>query len=212
MVTSSTAKSSVHRQKGTLHKASAKMNVEIVLCAAAFPISQKLNKQRKSTDGEPTTKSATMNTGNKSNKSELLDWNETVREVHKFGASGWKQDSSILDPNNPLAHGTNSLSDRKKYRLHKEEEYKRLTGRTMKHHSVPLPIVRGIKKKAKQRELRHLQEAKNAGIILPATSSSTRAKQDEKKRKNFTTNRVYGPAPSIGFVKQGVFRVQGKKK
>lgn len=186
-------------------------------CAASFPISQKRrhpidSTRRSAFDGAEANRTKPANTGGSSKKNDLLDWNETVREVHKFGASGWKQDTSLFDPKTQLATGKSSITDRKKYRLHKEEEYKRLTGREMKHHSVPLPIVRGIKKKAKQREQRQLQEAKEAGIILPFATSTSRAKQDEKKRMNFTTNRVYGPAPSIGFVKQGVFRVSRKKK
>jgi Domain of unknown function (DUF4602) len=187
-----------------------------VSCAASFPISQNRHRHEPGTrsttlDRAEADKSTSTNAHKTSKKNDLLDWNETVREVHKFGASGWKQDTNLFDPTAHLAAGTSSLSDRKKHRLHKEEEYKRLTGREMKHHSVPLPIVRGIKKKAKQREQRQLQEAKEAGIILPLTASSFRTKQEEKKRTNFTTNRVYGPAPSIGFVKQGVFRVPRKK-
>jgi Domain of unknown function (DUF4602) len=213
MVTSSAKP--VH-PKGSLHKVPKKRNVEVVSCTASFPISQKRHRpapertRGQTFDGAP--KSSSINSRKSTKNSDLLDWNETAREVHKFGASGWKQDTSLFDPKLQGATGQSRVSDRKKYRLHKEEEYKRLTGREMKHHSVPLPIVRGIKKKAQQREQRQWQEAKEAGIIVPLASSSSRTKQEEKKRKNFTTNRVYGPAPSIGFVKQGVFRVPGKKK
>jgi hypothetical protein len=188
-----------------------------VSCTASFPISQKRKRQQSNNNKTSTfevaatNRTSPTNTSNDMKKIDFLDWNETVREVRKFGASGWKQDTSLFDLKTQLATtGRSSLSDRKKYRLHREEEYKRLTGRAMKHHSVPLPIVRGIKKKAKQREQRQLQEARESGIVLPVATSRTR--QEEKKKMNFTTNRVYGPAPSIGFVKQGVFRVQSKKK
>jgi hypothetical protein len=45
---------------------------------------------------------------------------------------------------------------------------------------IVLPILRGLKKKAQQREQRQLQEARDAGVVLPksATSLSSRKKQE----------------------------------
>jgi Domain of unknown function (DUF4602) len=199
-------------------------HVELVTCGVAFPISKRPYSPPNAHSGviaeipEPASASLSRIKNRVDSKKNVgLDWNETVREVKKFGAMGWggQQPKGFTDDsmNDPLENIKSSLSDRKKYRLHKEEEYLRLTGRTMKHHAVPLPIVRGLKKKAQEREQRQLQEARDAGVVLPksATSLSSRKKQEEKKQMNFTRNRVYGPAPSIGFVKRGVFRVRGEK-
>ena len=85
-----------------------------------------------------------------------------------------------------------------------DEQYFALTGRHKKKQKVPLPILRGLKKAAAKREAKAREEARQAGIILP------KAKQETKKGDS--TYRNYGPAPSIGFVKNGVFKVQGKGK
>ena len=76
--------------------------------------------------------------------------------------------------------------------------------RKMKHHQVPLPIVRAIAKKAEQREKRRLDEAREAGLVIPTAAA-------KKKKGKDRTSDVYGPAPSIGFMKHGVFKLKDKK-
>ena len=87
-------------------------------------------------------------------------------------------------------------------RKHLDEQYEFLTGRKRKKQHVPLPIARGIKKKAEQRLARQIKEAKEAGVVLPKSLT----KKKEKEVDN--TSRVYGPAPSVGFMKKGVLRVK----
>jgi predicted ATPase len=70
-----------------------------------------------------------------------------------------------------------------------------------------LPIVRGIKKKAAEREVRELQEAKEAGLILPSQTLQAGKKKKEKDK----TSRIHGPAPTIGFMKKGIFSYKDKK-
>jgi Domain of unknown function (DUF4602) len=151
-----------------------KPEVIVVQCPQDFPkLSSSLSQQTQ-------TKYAKSDTPRK----KVLDWNETAREIHRFGATAFEG---------------------KQKRNFKEEEYQRLTGRKMKHHQVPLPIVRGIAKKAKKREERQLKEAKEAGIVL-ATSAIKK-----KKKERDRTSDIHGPAPSIGFMKNGVLRVKGEK-
>ena len=60
----------------------------------------------------------------------MIDMDEAIREVHALGSTGFAG---------------------KQARKHKEAQYKALTGRDMKRQKVPLPIVRGIKKKRAER-------------------------------------------------------------
>jgi Domain of unknown function (DUF4602) len=124
----------------------------------------------------------------KISKEKFLDWHDTVKEVRSLGSTGFTG---------------------KQKRKHDDEQYKLLTGRDKKKQQIPLPIVRGLKKKAVQREARQLQEAKDAGIVLP---TATAISKEKTKTKPDSTNRVHGPAPSIGFMKKGVYRVNQTKK
>lgn len=116
-------------------------------------------------------------------KNLLLDWNDTKQEIRSLGASAWEG---------------------KQRRRYRDDQYERLTGRSKKRQRVPLPIVRGIQKKAVAREERQRREAQEAGLVLP--------KQPKKERRQQRTNDIHGPAPSIGFVNKGVLRVKGKPR
>ena len=120
---------------------------------------------------------------NSGRASKLLDWDETAKEIRAYGATAFVG---------------------KQKRNYQDEEYFKLTGRHKKKPQTPLPILRGIKKAAAKREAKEREEARQAGIILPKTK-----KENEKAD---STYRSYGPAPSIGFMKGGVFRVQKKRK
>lgn len=120
---------------------------------------------------------------NSGRSSRLLDWDETAKEIRAYGATAFVG---------------------KQKRNYQDEEYFRLTGRHKKKPQTPLPILRGIKKAAAKREAKEREEARQAGIILP------KAQKDNEKADS--TYRSYGPAPSIGFMKGGVFRVQKKRR
>jgi hypothetical protein len=158
--------------------------IQVVACPSAFPISRRQNEYRPPPENkkeEPLQRP--------SSSSELLDWNETVKEVRRLGSKAF----------------TGQLK-----RQHEDEEYKKLTGRHKKKHQVPLPIVRGIKKKAAEREAKYLEECKHAGIVLPKQQTKTQTRKSTKQPKN--PNAIYGPAPSIGFIKQGILRVKDHSK
>jgi Domain of unknown function (DUF4602) len=163
--------------------------VQVVTCAAAFPISNK--PKRKEEAKWPPSNDAKSNE-RRDGSDKLLDWHDTVKQVRHLGLTGM-------------------VGVQK--RNHLDEQYKQLTGRDKKKHQVPLPIVRGIKKKAAARQARLRQEAKEAGIVLPtaktATLPGTTSSHDRKKD---STNRIHGPAPSIGFMKKGVFRLPSNQK
>lgn len=223
-------------QHATNNKNQTESVVEVVSCAASFPISQtkraKYNHHNNNDVDEDTGNRDETTLTNKERKSskksniKMLDWNETVREVQKFGAQGWgaatirskKYGNSYTndDDDNITKHPiTNTIMERKKFRIHQNEQYELLTGRKKKQHAVPLPIVRGIKKKAIAREQRILKEAKDSGIVLPVSSltmttqQSSRQKEQIKKQQSYKMNQHYGPAPSIGFMKQGMYHVRG---
>lgn len=129
-----------------------------------------------------TKKQAAVRARREKNK-DCLDWYDTANEIRAYGATAFVG---------------------KQKRDYQDDEYLQLTGRHKKKQQVPLPIVRGIKKAAEKRDAKARQEAKEAGIVLP------KAKKEAKKPS--TTNRNYGPAPNIGFMKRGVFRMKDKKK
>jgi hypothetical protein len=151
-----------------------KREVQVVTAASAFPISTKPPRQ-------PIVRPERPSKSQKRDKS-FLDWHETAKEVRNFGATAF-------------------VGQQK--RNFESEQYKQLTGRDKKQQRIPLPIVRGIKKKAAQREARQLQEAKEAGIILPVA-----AKKEKEKDKS---SLQHGPAPSIGFVSgKGILKLKKK--
>ncbi|CAJ1942600.1 unnamed protein product [Cylindrotheca closterium] len=119
---------------------------------------------------------------NSGRPSKLLDWDDTAKEIRAYGATAFVG---------------------KQKRNYQDEEYLKLTGRQKKKPQTPLPILRGIKKAAAKREAKERQEAREAGIVLPKASKDT--------EKADSTYKLYGPAPNIGFMKGGVFRVHDKK-
>ena len=118
-----------------------------------------------------------------------IDFDETVKEIHTLGSTQFTG---------------------KQKREYQEEQHKTLTGRAHKKQKVPLKIVRGIKKKAAQREKGIEQENRDAGIV----TASTNKKKVNKgySEKNRTDSRIHGPAPTIGFTKKGVLSVRKDKR
>eukprot|EP00977_Amphora_coffeiformis_P011212 scaffold2688_cov157-Amphora_coffeaeformis.AAC.4 len=167
--------------------------VETVVAATGFPVSSQ-KRPRNSDDAKTAAAAASNSTAttiaqghdNKKKKREkLLDWHETAREVRKLGATGFVK---------------------KQKRDYEDEEYKRLTGRERKRQHVPLPILKGMKRKRAQREATALAEAKAAGLVLPKSAK----KESKFSRHNKGSSRSHGPAPSIGFVKKGVLQLKKK--
>jgi hypothetical protein len=115
----------------------------------------------------------------------LLDFDETVREIHALGSTAFTG---------------------KQKRKHLDTQYEELTGRKKKKHSVPLPIVRGIRKKAEQREKRELQELKESGVVTHRSAKKSGNNDTQNARKK--NERVHGPAPDNGFLVKGVLRVE----
>lgn len=156
--------------------------VQVVQCPSAFPISKK---QRDSASAHVARSNQVEDDPRKREKDHknLLDFYETAREIRSLGATAFVKEQK---------------------RNFADEQYKLLTGRERKKQHVPLPIVRGLKKAAAKRQARQLAEAKQAGIVLPKAATAA--------RKNDATSRVYGPAPSVGFLNKGVLRVKEKPR
>jgi hypothetical protein len=74
-----------------------------------------------------------------------LDAQETIREVHKFGTTGF-------------------TGDRK--RMHEDAMYAKLTGgRTAKRQKMPTKIIVGMRRKAMKREERRKVEERESGVV-----------------------------------------------
>lgn len=198
------------------HPSKPKREVQVIACPSAFPISsrkstigsksgssssssiiiknslppksssndrRRVQRQSSSTRSKNNAATASAST-TASAAGNLLDWHETVKDVQAYGATAFVG------------------KDKRDY---EDEEYFRLTGRHKKKQKVPLPIVRGIRKAAAKREAKAREEARKSGVVIP------KAKNETKSKKFDSTSRIHGPAPSIGFMKQGVYRVSKNK-
>jgi Domain of unknown function (DUF4602) len=160
----------------------------VVSCPSDFPISSR-NLGTKSSGPRPSGEHHSLEApGNNTSdasarqpKERLLDWRDTAKEIRSLGATAFVGQEK---------------------RNFQEEQYKLLTGRSKKKHSVPLPIARGIKKAAEKRLARQIQEAKESGTILPKSMNK------KKKKAVDNTARIHGPAPSVGFMSKGVLKVK----
>ena len=178
--------------------------VQVVMCPSAFPdfrsIDGSTRRSANSSSSGGAAAAAAVRRGGRDGKSSasaaaggnVIDMDEAIREVHALGSTGFAG---------------------KQARKHKEAQYKALTGRDMKRQKVPLPIVRGIKKKRAEREARAGAEQREAGVI---TSTNSKKDRDRKKAKAYSQERrksdsmrtAYGPSPDVGFMKGGVLRVK----
>jgi hypothetical protein len=183
--------------------------VQLVSCPSAFPISVRKSQadHRKRPHGDRGVNNSNSNSNNHNNNhnsnktstsasssnpstTKLLDWHETAKEVRAYGATAFA---------------------RKKKRKFEDEQYFQLTGRHRKKPKVPLPIVRGIRKAAEKREAKLRLEAQQAGIVLPKKSLPISANSKKQNGKSFQKYQQDGPVPSIGFTKNGIYRVSKDK-
>lgn len=180
---SSKSRNSGKRDEKSVTASSNKGEVKVVRCPSAFPISSKSSSGKKRSRNPQQVNDSSKLPAKKEQAKSLLDWHDTVKEIREYGASAFVG---------------------KQKRDFQDEQYFQLTGRHKKKAQTPLPIVRGIKKAAAKREAKAREEARKAGVVLP------KSKEVTKKRDKTYDN--YGPAPSIGFVKGGIYKVQDKKK
>ena len=200
--------------------------VQVVVCPSAFPdfttvggsTSRRREQQRRGGGGIA---NRIIDNSTDSTVGPALDVQETIREIHKFGAEGFTG---------------------KQKKSHEAAEYERLTGRTIKRHKMPTKIVVGMRGKAKKREERQEQELKESGVVshystnsgsaAAATLLSGSSKKKKSRRSNnedddkvvqsvFKSNRSrnkgdrrsmdkydFGPNPDVGFLHKGMLKVK----
>jgi hypothetical protein len=200
-----------------------KREVQVVVCPSAFPdfatvggsTSRRIQKERgggTSQKDRNSTKdgSSTTTTGLE------LDVQQTIREVHKFGATGFQ--------------GSQKKS-------HEKAEYEWLTGRVQKRQKIPTKILVGMRQKAMKREERHKKELQESGVVSHKSGNKSSANKAKKKRRDdepqpgpgvvqgvFGSNSrkkkgnrrsmnpgSFGPAPDVGFMRKGMLRVKQPK-
>ena len=190
-----------------------KREVQVVVCPSAFPdfatvggsTSRRLQKERGvSHKNKESITAATSGLE--------LDVQQTIREIHKFGATGFQGSQK---------------------KTHEKAEYEWLTGRTQKRQKIPTNIIKGMRQKALKREERQKKELKESGVVSHQNGNTS--KKRKKRRNNddepqagpgvlqgvFGSNSrkkkgnrrsmdagSFGPAPNVGFMKQGVLRVK----
>ena len=118
--------------------------------------------------------------GKTKKKEKLLDWHDTAKEIRNYGAQAF-------------------IGRQKKD--YEDEQYYRLTGRHKAKPKCPLPLVRGLKRAAAKRDAKAKEEARKAGIVIPK-------QKDDSSRKSMSDHdfHKFGPAPNIGFMKDGQYR------
>jgi hypothetical protein len=109
-----------------------------------------------------------------------------VREVHKLGS-------------------TQLVGKQKK--LFDAQQYTALKGREKKKQKVPLKIVREIKKAGGRRAAKHLKEMKDSGVVSSDVKRKKKKTFSEQNRRNL---KIHGPAPSNGFMSNGILRIKKK--
>jgi len=181
-----------------------KREVQVVVCPTAFPDFTTVggSTSRKRGAARPPSNPHTHES-----KQLELDVQETIREVHKFGAAGFTGNQQ---------------------KQHSASEYERITGRQQKRQKIPTKILVGMRKKAMKREERQKAEVKESGVVNHHTSSkkkkadkssnelrpgeirgvfgSNKSRNKGDRRKMST--KAFGPAPSVGFMKKGMLRVK----
>ena len=198
-----------------------KREVQVVVCPSAFPDftqvggSTSRRREQQRNGGKKVDNNRDRESGK--DKALELDVQETIREVHKFGAEGFT--------------GTQK-------KTHQNAEYERLTGRVAKRQKIPTKILVGMRQKAMKREERQKQELKESGVVSHHTNGSSSQGSSKKKKKRdkkpsederaggvvrgaFGSNkarntgdrrkmssRSFGPAPDVGFMKKGMLRVK----
>mmetsp|Transcript_22670 Transcript_22670/g.34244 ORF Transcript_22670/g.34244 Transcript_22670/m.34244 type:complete len:222 (-) Transcript_22670:126-791(-) len=194
-----------------------KREVKVVVCPSAFPdfttvggsTSRRQQKERGILPQKDT---------KEADDGLELDVQQTIREIHKFGATGFQGSQK---------------------KTHEKAEYEWLTGRVQKRQKIPTKILVGMRQKALKREERQKKELQESGVVSHqvVNKSSAKAKKkrnnkdDEAKagpglvqgvfgsnsRKNKKGNRrsmdagSFGPAPDVGFMKKGMLRVKRPK-
>ncbi len=197
--------------------------VELVVCPTAFPdfttvggsTSRRREQQQNNlaSSGHKYGAHDRRDYTNKDTMPPALDIQETIREVHKFGAEGFT--------------GVQKKS-------HLNAELERLTGRTAKRQKIPTKILVGMRKKALKREAREKQELKESGVVSHRSSMSSQGSKkktkDGRQRKDdqggrlhgvFGSNharntgdrrrmdpRSFGPAPDVGYMRKGMLKVK----
>jgi hypothetical protein len=206
--------------------------VEVVVCPSAFPdfttVGGSTSRRRENLRNDNDSRRNKKDDGGwKNNKKDdgrppALDVQETIREVHKFGATGF--------------------TDKKQKKAHKNDEYEKLTGRTVKRQKIPTKILVGMRKKAIKREEREKREMRESGVVDHHTSGTSSLTNKKKKRDNkndkkpsdnvgvgprgvFGSNRArnkgerrkmsarsFGPSPDVGFMLKGVLKVKNPSR
>jgi hypothetical protein len=216
-------------------------DVEVIVCPAAFPdfttvggptsrrAEKKRNDVRDKRDEDPRRRrgGGRGRYEDDGDSPPSLDVQETIREVHKFGATGF-------------------TGDRK--RSHEKAEYAKLTGRTARRQKIPTKILVGMRQKAMRKEERRKVEERESGVVghrsttmptsrgtTPATATTTMTKKKKKRDKRpgdddagkvgprgvFGSNRArntgdrrkmssrsFGPSPDVGFMLKGILKVK----
>ena len=167
--------------------------VEVVECPPDFPNQPNFIKKSANSTNKQDFISNT-NKHEEPNKIENSDFNFTnaSEEIYKLGMNTKRQDKQLL----------------------KEKEYKFLTGREMKKKGLPFRDYLRKLNEDKKIEREYNAEIKNSGVVVgKSTSSKDQDRQRKGKKAKFSVenkknNKLFGPAPSIGYMKGGILRVK----
>ena len=161
-----------------------KTDVVVVECPSAFPPGWR---ERSSAGGNGSKFDKSRSNKPKGKHGRELDFQQISKEVRELGST------------------TFTGYDKKVFH---ERKYEEVTGLKKKREKIPIKILRGKKAKYAAKINKIEAEAKEAGIIL-ATKKKEKRNFSLEKRK---AERSAGPAPSIGFMMKGTYRVRDTKR
>jgi len=143
------------------------------------------------------------------------------------GSTKEKKELSIIDIQNEINNfiDNNQVFESKRAfkkanKKSKIKHFMELTGRSKppKQHQVPLPILRGIRKKVKIREEHQKKESLESHVVShlmqevmkKRKKKQTKKNDKRKKYRDLVKEKRSGPTPGIGFLKAGILRVNSK--
>eukprot|EP00560_Eucampia_antarctica_P008673 CAMPEP_0197825232 /NCGR_PEP_ID=MMETSP1437-20131217/2349_1 /TAXON_ID=49252 ORGANISM="Eucampia antarctica, Strain CCMP1452" /NCGR_SAMPLE_ID=MMETSP1437 /ASSEMBLY_ACC=CAM_ASM_001096 /LENGTH=188 /DNA_ID=CAMNT_0043425145 /DNA_START=74 /DNA_END=640 /DNA_ORIENTATION=+ len=159
-----------------------KKEVKVLVAPSAFPdfseFSNPNSTPRKDRDSKHS---------KKEQLNRFLDFDQAIGEIHALGSTQFTG---------------------KQKKAFEADQYKSLTGRDKKKQKTPQKVMRGIKKKAAQRNVRIVQEAKESGVVSHTLNNGMKKEKKRFSEKNRRDSWIHGPAPSAGFMTKGVLNVK----
>ena len=180
------AKPNPKRNSKEKPKSKKKVEVKVVECPTDFPDWRKVSSGPVSSHRVRQEAASSRNELKRSaQKTKDIDFFQASKEVRELGS-------------------TTFTGYQKK--LNQERIYEEITGMKKKRDKIPVKLLRKKKTKLSRQTMTLEIEAREAGTVI-ATKKKADKKYSKEKR---TSEKSHGPVPSIGFMSNGMYRVNSR--